>query len=331
MMRVFALCLALLPCAALAQLPVVQQVVDRHILPGFQTLAQRTEALKAASGEGCTGLETPYHDAFDAWIGVSHLRFGPTEAQDRAFAMAFWPDAKGFTPKSLSALIEDQDPAVNNPVDFAEVSVAARGLFALEYLLYDAQFSTAGEDGYRCDLIRAIAQDMDRIAVDILSDWTPHYAALLTAPGPDSRYRSDEEAAQELFKALSTGLQFTSDTRLGRPMGTFDKPRPKRAEARRSERSLRNVILSLAALRDLAALLSEGHPGTAAELDAAFDRSIALAERLEDPDFASVSTPQGRFRVEALKNSIDEIRAITATQLGPQLGVAAGFNSLDGD
>ncbi|MDP5217251.1 imelysin family protein [Ruegeria sp. 2205SS24-7] len=331
MIRVFALCLMFFPGAALAQSPLVQQVVDSHVLPGFQTLAQRTEALKAASVEACTGLEAPYHDAFDAWMAVSHLRFGPTETQDRAFAMAFWPDTKGFTPKALSALIADQDPAVKNPAQFSEVSIAARGLFALEFLLYDAQLSTAGEDGYRCDLIRAIAEDMDRIAVDILSDWAPHYAALLTAPGPDSRYRSDEEAAQELFKALTTGLQFTSDTRLGRPMGSFDKPRPNRAEARRSERSLRNVILSLAALRELAALLSQGHPGTAAELDAAFDRSIALAERLEDPVFAGVATPQGRFRVEALRNSIDEIRAIAATRLGPQLGVAAGFNSLDGD
>ncbi|MEX0351345.1 MAG: imelysin family protein [Paracoccaceae bacterium] len=330
MMRILALCLMVLPGAALAQTP-VRQVVDGHILPGFQTLAQRTQALKAASAEGCTGLEAPYHDAFDAWMGVSHLRFGPSEVEDRAFAIAFWPDTKGFTPKSLSALIADQDPAVKDPAQFAEVSVAARGLFALEFLLYDAQLSTAGDDAYRCDLIRAIAEDMDRIAVDILSDWTPHYAALLISPSSDSRYRSDDEAAQELFKALSTGLQFTSDTRLGRPMGTFDKARPKRAEARRSERSLRNVILSLSALRELAAQLAEGYPGTAAELDAAFDRSIALAERLEDPDFAGVATPQGRFRVEALKNSIDEIRAITATQLGPQLGVAAGFNSLDGD
>ncbi|WP_372572361.1 imelysin family protein [Ruegeria jejuensis] len=330
MMRILALCLMALPGATLAQTP-VRQVVDGHILPGFQTLAQRTEELKAASAEGCTGLEAPYHDTFDAWMGVSHLRFGPTETQDRAFAIAFWPDTKGFTPKSLSALIADQDPAVKNPAEFGEVSVAARGLFALEFLLYDAQLSAAGDEAYRCDLIRAIAEDMDRIVVDILSDWTPHYAALLTAPGPDSRYRSDEEAAQELFKALTTGLQFTSDTRLGRPMGSFDKPRPNRAEARRSERSLRNVILSLAALRDLATLLSQGHPGTAAELDAAFDRSIGLAKRLEDPVFAGVATPQGRFRVEALQNSIDEIRAITATQLGPQLGVAAGFNSLDGD
>ncbi|MCL6284937.1 imelysin family protein [Ruegeria sp. 2012CJ41-6] len=327
-MRVFALCLMVLPGVTLAQTP-VQRAVDVHILPGFQALAQQTGALKAASAVGCTDLEAPYHQTFDAWMGVSHLRFGPTEVEDRAFAMAFWPDTKGFTPKSLSALIADQDPVVRDPALFAEVSVAARGLFALEFLLYDDRFASG--DTYRCGLIRAIAADMDRIADDILADWTLSYGSELTTPGGDSRYRTGDEAAQELFKALSTGLQFTSDTRLGRPLGTFDKPRPNRAEARRSARSLRNVLLSLASLRDLAALLSEGHPGTAAELDAAFDRSIALAERLEDPDFAGVTTPQGRFRVEALKNSIDEIRAITATRLGPQLGVAAGFNSLDGD
>ena len=92
---------------------------------------------------------------FDAWVGVSHLRFGPSEQDDRAFALAFWPDPRGSTPKALAALIRDEDPVVSNPDDFSTVSIAARGFYALEFLLFDPQFATAENTDYLCALIQA--------------------------------------------------------------------------------------------------------------------------------------------------------------------------------
>ncbi|MEX0365977.1 MAG: imelysin family protein [Ruegeria sp.] len=337
-MRLIACLLALLIPAALSaqdRAATLSAVTDAHILPGFTQLTNRTEALKTAAQKDCTptsaGLQTAFHAAFDAWIAVSHLRFGPSEVQDRAFALAFWPDTKGFTPKTLSALIAAEDPAVNDPDAFASVSIAGRGFFALEVLLYDDKFAEQDSAPYRCALIRAIATDIDANADAIRADWQQDYAAKLTTPGPDSPYRSGDEAVQELFKALASGLQFTADTRLGRPMGSFDRPRPKRAEARRSGRSLRHVVLSLKATRDLAALLAADHPEVAAELDKGFASALNRASKLDDPAFAGVAEPQGRFRVETLQQAINDIRNIATTRLGPTLGVAAGFNSLDGD
>jgi len=55
------------------------------------------------------------------------------------------------------------------------------------------------------------------------------------------------------------------------------------------------------------------------------------AEGLDDPALAGVAEPQGRLRVEALQQSINDIRSLAAAQLGPTLGISAGFNSLDGD
>lgn len=134
-----------------------------------------------------------------------------------------------------------------------------------------------------------------------------------------------------LFKSLSTGLQFTSDIRIGRPLGTIDHPRPKRAEAWRSGRSLHHIEISLDALRAIALLLAETDPMVMTRLEIAFDRAHALIVDLDDPTFANVADPQGRFRVEALKNAIDNILAIVRDELGPTLGVTAGFNALDGD
>ncbi|MEM6896956.1 MAG: imelysin family protein, partial [Pseudomonadota bacterium] len=264
--------------------------------------------------------------AFDAWISVSHLRFGPSEADDRAFALAFWPDPRGSTPKTLATFIRDSDPVVESTDDFATVSVAARGFYAMEFLLYDAQFAGDESADYRCALIQAVATDIARNASAILADWENGYAALMSEPGNDI-YRSSTEAAQQFFTALSTGLEFTSDTRIARPLGTFDRPRPARAEARRSGRSLRHVALSLAATKELAEMIAMDDPA----VTAVFDTAVGRAAALEDPVFAGVAEPQGRLRVEALKQHIDNARELLALEVGPSLGIAAGFNSLDGD
>lgn len=71
-------------------------------------------------------------------MGVSHLRFGPLEEGETGFAIAFWPDARNTTPRTLAALQAKQDPVVDDPAAFAHVSIAGRGLFALDALLAEA-------------------------------------------------------------------------------------------------------------------------------------------------------------------------------------------------
>lgn len=309
----------------------LDDIIDEHILPGYARLAETTQALEEAAMRDCTptseALQSAYHAAFDAWIRVSHLRFGPSEIRDRAFALYFWPDPRGATQKTLGTLIRNEDPVAKDAAEFGTVAVVARGFFALEFLLFDETFRDAGSADYRCALIIAITRDMTAGSVEIESDWLAGYAELMRGAGQNDTYRSEEEALRQLFTALTTGLEFTSDVRLGRPMGTFDRPRPARAEARRSGRSLRHVILSLEATRILAAFMSGENP----DLDRRFADALARAERLEDPVFAGVAEPGGRLRVEVLQQSINLIRQSVAEELGPSLGIAAGFNSLDGD
>ncbi len=338
MMRHFALCLALaLPAAAAAQeaQQTVETAIDTHILPRYEALAEAGGALQDAAADDCApdapALREAYQDAFDAWISASHLRFGPSERNDRAFALAFWPDTRGITPRTLRELIADADPVVKTPEEFAKVSIAARGLYALEYLLFDPDIKALGDTAYRCALTRAITADISGIAESILTDWQNGYADAMRSPGEGSPYRTPEEAVQELFKALAYGLEFTEDTRLGRPLGTFDQPRPTRAEAWRAGRPLRNVILSLEALADLGGILAARDPVLAEDLQAAFAAALSDAEALDDPDFAGVSDPLKRVRIESLQQSIGQVRDIVQDRLGPELGVASGFNALDGD
>ncbi|TDK51578.1 imelysin family protein [Antarcticimicrobium luteum] len=310
-------------------------ILDRHVLPGMRMLAETSTALGRAARADCAAdsaaLRRAFGAALDAWIAVSHLRFGPAETEARGFALAFWPDTRGMTPKTLRSLIAAEDPVVQTPEGFATVSVAGRGFYALELLLYDPEIAAPGSEAYRCALTRAIAADVAATAADLAADWQEHYAALMRNPGAGGPYQTDEEVLQEFFKVLTTGLEINADLRLGRPMGQIGKPRPLRAEARRSGRSLRHVVVSLVSLRQLAGLLAGDDTDLSGRMDHAFATALDRADRLDDPVFAGVATPQGRLRAEVLQQAIGAIRTEANEYMGPALGVAAGFNSLDGD
>jgi predicted lipoprotein len=338
-MRRFALAISVLVAPLSAQADttnaVVNSIVADHILPRFEGLADSTNAFAEMALQDCNStsvaLRAAYGDAFDAWISASHLRFGPTEVDDRAFALAFWPDSRGATPRTLTNLLTEQDPIASSAQDYAQVSIAARGFYAMEFLLYDEKLMSEGGQGYHCQLVQTISADMAATSQGILEDWKSDYASKLQNPEPTGVYRSEAEALQELLRSLSAGLQFTSETRLGRPLGTYDRPRATRAEARRSGRSSHHVTLSLTALQDLASRLAVGNADLTAHLDKGFERALSQLSKLDDPIFAGVSVPQTRIKIEVVQQSIETIRSTVREELGPTLGVAAGFNSLDGD
>lgn len=72
-------------------------------------------------------------------------------------------------------------------------------------------------------------------------------------------------------------------------------------------------------------------PDVAPDIARGFQAAIDAIERLDDPTLASVADPSGRLRVEVVQQRIEELRQLILTQMGPDLGISAGFNSLDGD
>ena len=119
----------------------------------------------------------------------------------------------------------------------------------------------------------------------------------------------------------------TADQRLGRPLGTFQRPRPERAEARASARSLRNVELSLQALLAFGEALAGPLPETRTDVA----QALTAAAALNDPDFSGFAQPQGHVRAEALLGLVRTAQDSAGAEAGAALGVEVGFNSADGD
>lgn len=345
-MRLLALLLAL-SAPAMAQTDhaaIADRALNRSILPGFQRLVEATRALQAEATAACSSagpiaaapVEAAYTRAFDAWIGVEQFRFGPAEENNARFAIAFWPDTKGATQRTIDAMVATEDPAVNDTAAFSEVSVAARGLFALDHLLFDPEAEPIEAGSYRCRLLVAIARDMTATATRVLTRWRDPWAGILTSAGaPDNPvYLAPGEASATLYSALTESLQADVDLRLGRPLGTFERPQPRRAEAWRSGRSLANVERSLTELRAYAAtVFGPALPARDAEaVDGSFASALGAVGRVQgEPINIAVATTQGRARVEALQSAIRSLQTEIAEHVGPRIGVTSGFNSMDGD
>jgi predicted lipoprotein len=334
---VLLLCLAS-PLAAQDKADVLADIVDGHILPRVEAAAATAGTLAGVAATDCTAdapaLRAAYDAAFDAWIAASHLRFGPALDDNRMFALGFWPDTRGAAPRALAALIAAEDPMGADPAAYAEVSVAARGFHALDLLLFDEALSVEGAPAYRCTLVGTIAADIAATTAAIRDGWTGGYAESLRAAGTpgNALYPTEDDALRALLGAATTELQFTSDVRLGRPLGTFEQAYPARAEAWRSGRSLRNVEVSVANAGDFGRRLAVlAGPEVAAKIDSQLGRIETVAGRIDDSALAGVATPQGRFRIEALQTEIDALRLTLGNDLAPALGIAAGFNALDGD
>lgn len=298
-------------------------VVQTHIRPGYAAFAEAARQLAAIDSCDPVALRPAFQAAYDAWMHVAHLALGPAEEDGRALAVHFWPDPKGSGWKAQRALLA-ADPATLTPDAMASQSVAARGLPALERLLFPAEELPADP----CSLTHATADDLARIASDLNAAWAGYGDLLLTAGQPgNTRFLTPDEATQALFTQLVTGLEVVADRRIGRPLGTFDKPRPDLAEARASGRSQANVVQSLQALRALTLALNPDSPRTLA----AFDRALGLAEALDDPRFDRAADPQGWLKLEILQQAVRATRDAALAELGPALGVTLGFNAQDGD
>ena len=199
----------------------VSDVIDNHILPRHKTLVAETAALAASATQDCTpeALRPAFHSAYDAWIGISHIQFGPVEDQGLSLAMAFWPDTKNATGKAIARLTAAKDPIIDDPESFPEVSVAAQGFTALELLLYEPQ----PDADYACRLTRAIATGLARKATELAEGWVDH-AALMRNAGGNTRYQSEDEAQRALFTALSTGWNSCTINALAAPLALLTGP-----------------------------------------------------------------------------------------------------------
>lgn len=337
--RLTALCTALLltPVAVQAAGADHAAVRDRSLavldsqFAGFRDAAQ---ALAAASVGLCSGdiNQQDYTDTFRAtwlaWAPLDAYQFGPIEQRGAVLTVGFWPDKKDYVGKGLTALLALPADTLNDAQTIAASSAAAQGLPAIERLLFS--------DLATCPTVIGISANLSSIADQLYSDWFAPggWADFARSAGPDNPvYRSDAEFTKALYTAIDFELTRIADTRLGRPLGTFDSPMPKRAEAWRAGLSLDIIDAQLAGI---GRLLETGFAGGVFNpsrvwvlkvIDSTRDRVAAIDLPLDQ----AVSDPMTRVQVEGLQTKVRYLQLQFDESIGPELDVETGFSPADGD
>lgn len=304
-------------------------------VPRFQAVAAAAHAQADVWTAFCAGakfkdtaaLKASFNDLADAWARVEFVRIGPAATGLRVERFNWWLDRTGATAKALDAMLAAS--SAPTPQGLASGSVAGQGLPVIERLLYDAP----PLDAQRCTVGAAVAQGQAAIVDAIVTDWTSTSgaaAALDANTRWNMSFADSREAASVMMTDLAAGLEGLKDLKVAMLLHDALNPKALRlAEAVRSGRSLRDVALNLAAIREgLAFFLQGAPPADRMRLDAAFDDAEGTLRILRDPKLAA------KNRAAAINHAHDVFASLSSTAvavLPEATGLTLGFNNLDGD
>ena len=331
-------------------------LTQKHVLPRYEIFSKQTRKMAAAANRFCamptqdshSELRKSFHMAADAWSGIQHIKFGPIEDKLRLNRIYYWPDKHNTGSKHLRRLLKSKDKSRLEQERFALISVALQGFPALERLLFSqskALFSGNEDAIFRCLLIPAITGNLRKIAESVLLEWKEENEGFLkvtTSTGAPF-YSGENEIFQDFLASLYGNFRAIHDLKLRRPLGeTPEKSRPKRSEAWRSERSLKNIILNLEAARQL--FQGEGdfgiddfitmlHPGTSITKDfnTYLDYTLNTARNISLPMHKAVRNPEQHDQVDRLKAQVQALLVFVKGRIANSVGLGIGFNLLDGD
>ncbi|WP_334174207.1 imelysin family protein [Pseudoxanthobacter sp.] len=344
------------PAMIAHQRTLVALAVERYIRPAYASVADAANSLRTATVRYCAqpspvntdALRGAFGDMLSAWGRVDFLRFGPATVDHRLERVSFWPDPRNFVEKQLRQLLNgDQLAGIDLP-RLKGQSAAVQGLPAFERLLLTAPKEggvvpdvKAPDFANRCQLATLIATNVTDISAALRDDWArpDGYARLLLKPGPDNPvYRSEAQAADEILKALITGIEQVRDLALGPALGTSpDTAKPMRFPFVRSGNTLVLVRANIAGLAQLieASGIADGLPPAQSWLRASLLFELGNINRvlgtISDPPATMAGDARDRAKITYARISLASVRDTLVGPLASAVGLNVGFNALDGD
>ena len=325
-------------------------LVDGVVIPRFQAVADAAHGQEMAWTDFCrdrrrartAALLDAYGKVGDAWARIEFAKIGPADAKGRALRFDFWLDRPNATGKALDAMLTSDDPQSRQPATIAAGSVAGQGLPVIERLLYDrdaqARLKAAGIDGdRRCATGAAVAHNLSDLADAIVMDWTSPdgaRAALAANRRWGAFFADGSEAARVFLTDILVGLEALKDSKVPYLFHDEQNPdAPRLAEGARSGRTLRDIQLNFAVLREaLAAYMAPTASASKQQLDAALDDAAAKLEAVAAAE--RTSPPHSDKRTQALQAAVasfTDLQMMDIPLVQAATGITLGLNGLDGD
>jgi uncharacterized protein len=330
---------------------VVARSIGDFVRRGYAQFHDTTTALETAVDGLCKApseatLETA-RDAFsaavDSWSAIEIIRFGPVTEQNRLERILFWPDRKSIGLKQVQAALAEKDATVADAVQLARKSVAMQGLGSLEFVLYrtGAEDLSGKGDPFRCAYGLAIAKNLGGMAGELANEWVDLAGFSRKWEGFGAQnplYRNGDEALTELLEVFVNGLELIRDQRLGGFLGEDEKSdKPRQALFWRSGKTADALAANMGGLKALfdasgiERALPESARWIAQSADFEFNNAINAAEAAKGLMDQALDDPAKRGKFAYFGVVTSSLSEIFGTRLSAELGLTAGFSSLDGD
>ncbi len=339
-------------------------MVNEHVLPRVRGLEVTTSELATTVRSACQAKNPGRNEdvtgkfaaAVRAWASVSHLNFGPLAVEARRERMAFLPDPRGIVRRQLVRLSRSGSFEKITAKSITEHSVAVQGLTALDQIPFIQKERIRNDirEGriivewpflrtpVNCPLAVAITANTAAIARDLRAEWTNEkgWRTRLLSAGPDDPiYRSTEEAAAELVKALTTALDGINKHQILPLQNSSQYQRPARGVPFfKTELSRVYLIASIDAAIDLYEKLNlepyviKKKPWLKTWLPETISSLRENSAKITYPVWpVHVFAKENYDHIRNLERFTRGLSKVVATELGPAAGLTVGFNQVDGD
>jgi predicted lipoprotein len=295
-------------------------------------------ALRCQTGDGghSTAAMLAWQSTRAEWSVTAAFAFGPVVEQMQAAALDFWPARTDTIEAQIAGA-----PAVIDAAWIDGLGASAKGMPALEYLLFDQLPANTP----RCAYATALAADIARRCDELATGWEAHADDLRTAGATGSAYASEQAALDVVVNATIENLYRMVKDKLDRPLGnlTGGAPDPLILESRFSATTRDDLEANLRGFA-MVYLGADGEPGGEPGLgalvsarDPDLDQRI-LAQHLVARDaLAAIPLPfaaalvDHRDDVQRARDEIDALRRLIKLDVASLLGVTLSLSDNDGD
>ncbi|MEM8705181.1 MAG: imelysin family protein [Actinomycetota bacterium] len=313
-------------------------LADEHVVPAYVAFAADASSLRDATDALCAQpSEATLATARDAmiearasWKATEAMWVGPVMDR-RSFTLIDWRTSTD----QIESLIANTDLTIDPDLLAKSIGSDQRGLGALEYLLFTEPTLAALDDDRRCAYVSGLAVVMDDEAQGIVDTWTVGLDG--EAPFTEVFPVENNRHLDALVNDQLIMLRKMASAELGGALGFMSsEPGPQALIEGPAGIGRTDLVQRLAGLR--VSLIGDGDGGVGPNLsDGLVER---LTTSLDAADAALAAVADGPLRatfdddpasLSSLRDVLDELRGIIATEVVSELGVAVGFSDADGD
>lgn len=323
---------------------VLGALVEQVLQPMADNFARSSAELAKQSSAYCQNKATlddvraAWYQAQSSWQPLEMMPIGPVSENRLHRQINAWPVRVNLMQPLL------KDDASVNVERVRRIGAAAKGLPAVEYLLFDTPDRLASHCGALKALTAQIAEEgqkLDRAWKEPRGGFGRELAQA-GLPGHTEIFADADQAYSDIVNLLIAGLDSVKTVKLGKVIeNSTNGPSLERIESWRSGNTLNNISNNLRGFE--AVFFGKGENGLG--LDDYLNsmerpglvrvirnqlNSVKRALAAVRPPLQTALTEQ-RDAVAALHKEVSRLQYLMETEVAPALNVDLGFNANDGD